>query len=73
MSQDKILQLYEAAMKAYQEKSLDVAESISKQILAKDPKYSKVLHLLGCIYKDRGQLQQAIQFIQASIRTAPRG
>ena len=68
MSQDKILQLYEAAMKAYQEKSLDVAESISKQVLAKDPKYSKVLHLLGYIYKDRGQLQQAIQFIQASIR-----
>ena len=68
MNQEEIMQQLQAAMQAYQRKDLDSAEAIFKQILAGNPKEPNALHLLGCIYKDRGQLQQAVDFIQASIR-----
>ena len=48
------------AVQAYQGKDLDRAEAIFKQILAVNPKEPNALHLLGCIYKDRGQLQQVV-------------
>ncbi len=62
------MQQLQAAVQAYQGKDLDGAEAIFKQILALNPKEPNALHLLGCIYKDRGQLQQAVELIQASIR-----
>ena len=62
------MQQLQAAVQAYQSKDLDSAEAILKKILAVNPKEPNALHLLGCIYKDRGQLQQAVDLIQASIR-----
>ena len=62
------MQQLQAAVQAYQSKNLDGAEAIFKQIHAVNPKEPNALHLLGCIYKDRGQLQQAVELIQASIR-----
>ena len=62
------MQQLQAAVEAYQGRDLDAAEGIFKQILAVNPKEPNALHLLGCIYKDRGQLQQAVELIQASIR-----
>ena len=62
------MQQLQAAVQAYQSKDLDSAEAILKKILAVNPKEPNSLHLLGCIYKDRGQLQQAVELMQASIR-----
>ena len=62
------MQQLQAALQAYQSKDLDGAEAIFKQILTVNAKEPNALHLLGCLYKDRGQLQQAVEFIQASIR-----
>ncbi len=62
------MQRLQAAVQAYQGKDLDGAEAISKQILEVNPKEPNSLHLLGCLYKERGQLQQAVDLIQASIR-----
>ena len=62
------MQQLQAAVQAYQGKDLDSAEAIFKQILSVNPKEPNALHLLGCISKDRGQLQQAVELIQASIR-----
>ncbi|ABM79131.1 Hypothetical protein P9303_23981 [Prochlorococcus marinus str. MIT 9303] len=62
------MQQLQSAVQAYQGRDLDDAEAIFKQILAVNPKEPTALHLLGCIYKDRGQLQQAVELIQASIR-----
>ncbi|ABM79152.1 tetratricopeptide repeat protein [Prochlorococcus marinus] len=62
------MQQLQSAVQAYQGRDLDGAEAIFKQILAVNPKEPTALHLLGCIYKDRGQLQQAVELIQASIR-----
>lgn len=62
------MQQLQAAVQAYQGKDLDSAEAIFKQILALNPKEPNALHFLGCIYKDRGQLQQAVELIQASIQ-----
>lgn len=58
----------QSALNAFQSQDLDGAELILKTILAVNPKESNALHLLGCIYKERGQLQQAVELIQASIR-----
>ncbi len=55
-------------MKAYQGRDLDSAEAIFKTILAVNPKEPSALHHLGCIYKDRGQLQQAVDLSQAALR-----
>ena len=60
VNQEEIMQQLQAAVQAYQSKNLDGAEAIFKQILAFNPKEPNALHLLGCIYKDRGQLQQAV-------------
>ena len=68
VNQEQIMTQLQAAVQAYQGKDLDGAEVIFKQILAANPKEPNALHLLGCIYKDRGQLQQAVELIQASIR-----
>ena len=68
MNQEEIIQQLQAAVKAYQGRDLDSAEAIFKTILAVNPKEPSALHLLGCIYKDRGQLQQAVDLIQAAIR-----
>ena len=65
MNQEEIMQQLQAAVQAYQCKDLDSAEAILKKILAVNPKEPNALHLLGCIYKDRGQLQQAVDLIQA--------
>ena len=62
------MQQLQAAVQAYQSKDLDAAEVIFKEILAVNPKEPNALHLLGCIHKDRGQLQQSVELIQASIR-----
>ena len=62
------MQQLEAAVKAYQAGDLDAAEVIFQQILAVQPKEPNALHLLGCIYKDRGQLQTAVELIQSSIQ-----
>ena len=62
------MQQLQAAVQAYQGKDLDGAEAIFEKILAVNPKEPNALHLLGCIYKDRGQPQQAIDLIQSSIR-----
>ena len=67
VNQEEIMQQLQAAVQAYQSKNLDGAEAIFKQIHAVNPKEPNALHLLGCIYKDRGQLQQAVELIQASI------
>ena len=69
MNQEQIMQQLQAAVQAYQAKDLDGAEAIFKQILAVNPKEPNALHLLGCIYKDCGQLQQALDLIQESIPT----
>lgn len=68
MNHDEIMQQLKAAVQAYQCKDLDGAEVIFRQILAINPKDPNALHLLGCIHKDRGHLQQAIDLIQASIQ-----
>ncbi|ABM79143.1 Hypothetical protein P9303_24101 [Prochlorococcus marinus str. MIT 9303] len=68
MNQEEIMQQLQVAVQAYQSKDLDGAEAVFKQILAVNPKEPNALHLLGCIYKDRGQHQQAVELIQASIR-----
>ena len=68
VNQDEIMQQLQAAVQAYQSKDLDAAEVIFKKILAVNPKEPNALHLLGCIYKDRGQLQQACELIHASIQ-----
>lgn len=68
MNQDEIKLNLQTAVQAYQSKDLDSTLSIIMQILAENPKEPDALHLLGCIYKDRGQLQQAAELIQASIR-----
>ncbi len=62
------MQQLQLGMQALQADNLDGAEVIFKQILAVNPKEPNALHLLGCIYKDRGQLQQAVELIEASIR-----
>lgn len=71
MNQEEIKhqhQLLQAAVQAYQGKDLDGSESLVKQILSVNAKEPNALHLLGCIYKDRGQLQEAVDLIQASIQ-----
>ena len=68
MNQDELMQQLQTAVKAYQANNLDMAETILKQILAVNSKEPSALHLLGCIHKDRGQLQEAVDLIQASIR-----
>ena len=68
MNKQEIMRQLEAAVQAYQGKDLDKAEAIFNQILAVSPKEPNALHFLGCICKDRGQLQQAVELIQASIR-----
>ena len=68
MNQDEIAQQLQTAIQAYQGKDLDGSEAILMQILSLNPKEPNALHLLGCIHKDRGQLQQAVDLIQASIR-----
>ena len=68
MDQEELMQQLQTAVQAYQGRSLDVAENIFKQILEVNPKEPNALHLLGCIYKDRGKLQQAVDLIQASIQ-----
>ena len=57
MNQEELIQQLQAAVQVYQSNDLDGAEAIFKQILAVSPKEPNVLHLLGCIYKNRGQLQ----------------
>lgn len=68
MNQEEIIQKLQVAMKLYQAKDLNAAEVIFKEILDVNPKEQNALHLLGCIHKDRGELQQAVDLIQASIR-----
>ena len=68
MNQGEINQQLQLAVQAYQARDLDVAEDIFKKILADNPKESNSLHFLGCIFKDRGQMRLAVEFIQASIR-----
>ena len=68
MGHNEIMQQLQAGVQAYLGKDLDNAEQIFKQILAVNPKEPNALHLLGCIHKDRGQLQQAVELIQASIQ-----
>ena len=68
VNQEQIMQQLQAGMQAYQGQNLDGAEAIFKQILALNPKEPNALHLLGCIYKDLGQLQRAAELIQESIR-----
>lgn len=58
----------QAAISAYQVKDLDAAESVLNEILAVSQRNPNALHLLGCIYKDRGMLQQAVELIQSSIQ-----
>ena len=61
------MQKLQFGVQAYQGKDLDTAEAIFLEILAVNSKEPNSLHLLGCIYKDRGQLQKAMESIQASI------
>ena len=68
MAQEEIIQQLHAAVQAYQCRDLDGAELIFKRMLSLNPKDPHALHFLGCIHKDRGQLQQAVDLIQASIR-----
>lgn len=62
------MQQLQAAVQAYQGGNLNGAELVFKQILEVNSKEPNALHLLGCIHKDRGELQKAIDLIQASIR-----
>ena len=61
------MQKLQFGVQAYQGKDLNTAEAIFLEILAVNSKEPNSLHLLGCIYKDRGQLQKAMESIQASI------
>ena len=60
MNQEDLMQKLQFGVQAYQGKDLDTAEAIFLEILAVNSKEPNSLHLLGCIYKDRGQLQKAI-------------
>ena len=68
LGREEITQQLHAAVQAYQCRDLDGAELIFKRMLSLNPKDPHALHFLGCIHKDRGQLQQAVDLIQASIR-----
>ena len=62
------MQHLQAAVQAHQRDDLDCAEVLVKKILAVNSKNANALHLLGCIYKDLGHSQRAVELIQASIR-----
>ncbi len=68
MHHEEIVKKLQVALQAYQGNDLNSAEVIFHEILAVNSKDPTALHLLGCIYKDRGELPQAVEMIQASIR-----
>ena len=68
MNHEEIMQQLKVGVQHYQDEDLDRAEAIFKQILAFHGTEPNALHFLGCIYKERGQLQLAIDFIKKSIR-----
>jgi len=67
MNQQEIIHKLQAAVEAYQSRELDIAETLFNEILAIIPDEPNSLHLLGCISNDRGNLQQAVTLIEASI------
>ncbi len=52
---------------AYQSKKLEKAEAIFCAILETNPNDPQALHFLGCIFKEKGDLIQAVKLIQKSI------
>lgn len=51
---------------------LDLAESGLRQVLQRHPHHPDALHLLGLIAGQRGRVAEAMQLIEAAIRTFPR-
>ena len=68
LNQEEIVQNFKSAEIAFSIQNYDSAELICKQILADNPKDPNALHLLGRLCNRRGQRQQAINLIQASIQ-----
>jgi len=58
----------DAAVKALHARDLIGSELIFNEILNSNPKEPNALHFLGCICKERGDLQQAAELVESSIR-----
>lgn len=68
MKQEELPQKLQEALQALQTKDFRRAEVVFNQILKYNPKDSNALHLLGCLYKEIGDLTRAVELIQAAIR-----
>ena len=67
MTQEKISKKIALATQYYQSGNTYEAEKLFREILSINSKDANSLHMLGCIYKDRGQLEKAIELMKASI------
>ena len=57
----------ESASSEYHQKNFSALEIRLDRILSANPRNAEALHLLGCMHKDKGDLDRAIELIQASV------
>ena len=67
MSQDKL----EKGLALHQTGKLAEAEDIYRDVLSADPANPDALHLLGLIFQQHGNFEQAIGHIEKAITGAP--
>jgi predicted O-linked N-acetylglucosamine transferase (SPINDLY family) len=63
-----ISEALEIALAHHREGRLDLAEEIYIRILAAEPNFPDALHLRGAIAYQRGNLQQAVEWVERAIR-----
>ena len=68
LNQKTIRQELQEGIKAFKNKDLVQAEKIFKRILKNNENEPNALHLLGCVYKEKNELQIAASLIQSSIQ-----
>jgi len=64
-------QAFDLARQQHQAGRLELAESIYRQILARQPGHADALHLLGVLAQQRGQHEMAVELIGRSLGIKP--
>ena len=63
-----LLEMLRRGYDAHGQGKLDEAEQVYYRILAQDPRHFDALHLLGFLNFQRGQLVEALNFVEAALR-----
>lgn len=67
MNDKKIAAYYEQARKAYDKEQYDESIHYYQKILQTDPHDSDLLHELGVVYMDKGDLKNALRYLQKAL------